>query len=67
MGLSTAGGMKPYAYVDAAVEKPRHPEWGEPEEPHFAIGLGGRVDLHWQASSVPAQENGMVRTRRLEP
>lgn len=45
MGLSTAGGMKPYALVDASVVKTRHPEWGEPEEEHFFIKLGGRVDL----------------------
>lgn len=45
MGLGTSGGMKPYAYVDAAAAKTRHPEWGEPEEPHFLIRLGGRVNL----------------------
>ena len=24
---------------------PLHPEWGEPNVRHFALGLGGRVDL----------------------
>ena len=51
MGLGTSGGMKPYAYVDAAVAKAGHPEWGEPEEPHFLIRLGDRVDLRRQAST----------------
>ena len=42
-GLPTNIGMKAYAYVDAGVVKTRHPEWGEPEEGHFVIRLGGRV------------------------
>ena len=45
MGLGTASGMKPYAYVDSASGKTKHPEWGEPEEPHFFVELGGRVKL----------------------
>ncbi len=45
MGLETATGMKPYAYVDNPSCKHHHPEWGEPDEPHFFIKLGGRVEL----------------------
>lgn len=45
MALSTVCGMQPYAHVDATVDKTRHPEWGEPEEAHYFIKLGGRVDL----------------------
>ena len=41
MGLETTGGMKTYAFTDKA----RHPEWGEPDKPHFVIELGGRVHL----------------------
>lgn len=45
LGLETATGMKPYAYVDGACGKSRHPSWGEPSTPHFYIRLGGRVEL----------------------
>jgi len=45
MGLETATGMKPYAFVDNPSGKRHHPEWGEPNEPHFFIELGGSVDL----------------------
>ena len=44
-GLNTESGMKTYALVDRDTDKPRHPEWGEPTEPHFFIKLGGRVEL----------------------
>ncbi len=44
-GLNTCSGMMVYAYIDVTVEKTRHPEWGEPEKPHFVIQLGGRVDI----------------------
>ena len=27
------------------VIRTKHPEWGEPAEPHFIIKLGGRVEL----------------------
>jgi len=45
LGIETASGLMPYAYVDDAVGKRLHPEWGEPNEPHFFIDLGGRVIL----------------------
>ena len=45
LGLQTATGMKPYAYVDLPTDKRHHPEWGEPSAPHFFIELGGRVTL----------------------
>ena len=44
-GQNTESGMKTYALVDRDVDKPRHPEWGEPEEPHFVIRLGGPIQL----------------------
>ena len=44
-GLNTESGMKTYALVDRDTDKPRHPDWGEPDEPHFFIKLGGRVEL----------------------
>ena len=44
-GIETVTGMRPYAYVDRSCDKLRHPEWGEPEKPHFFIELGGRVTL----------------------
>ena len=44
-GLNTESGMKTDALVDRDTDKPRHPEWGEPDEPHFFIKLGGRVEL----------------------
>ena len=40
-GSPTASGMMSFCYV----EERRHPEWGEPETPHFANRLGGRVEL----------------------
>ena len=40
-GQSTASGMKCYS----ASDERRHPEWGEPAEPHFVIDLGGRVEF----------------------
>ena len=45
LGLETATGMKPYAYVDLPSDKLHHLEWGEPEKPHFFIELGGRVTI----------------------
>jgi len=43
-GLETSGGLSPYAFVSADDKyKTRHPEWGEPENAHFVIRLGGRV------------------------
>ena len=45
LGLGTATGMKPYAYVDQSCDKLRHPSWGEPSTPHFFIELGGRVTI----------------------
>lgn len=45
LGIETASGLMPYAYVDATGGKHLHPEWGEPTEPHFFIELGGRVIL----------------------
>lgn len=45
MGLGTASGVKTYAYVDSASGKIKHPEWGEPAEPHFFVKLGGRVKI----------------------
>jgi hypothetical protein len=44
-GLNTFSGMKTYALIERYTDKPRHPEWGEPNEPHFVIKLGGRVNL----------------------
>ena len=44
-GIETVSGLMPYAYVNAGTEKIRHPEWGEPDEPHFIIQLGGRVSV----------------------
>jgi hypothetical protein len=44
-GLNTESGMKTYALVDRDTDKPRHPDWGEPDEPHFFIKLGGLVKL----------------------
>ena len=45
LGIETATGMKPYAYVDQSCDKLRHPSWGEPSTPHFFIELGGRVTI----------------------
>ena len=45
LGIETASGMKPYAYVDQSCDKLRHPSWGEPTAPHFFIELGGRVTI----------------------
>ncbi len=45
LGLETSSGLMPYAYVETTFDKPIHPEWGEPTEPHFVIQLGGRVTL----------------------
>lgn len=52
MGIETVRGLMPYAYVDATVKKCRYPEWDEPNEPHFFIRLGGRVELT-DESEVP--------------
>ena len=54
-GQNTVSGMKTYALVDRETEKPRHPEWGEPDEPHFVIKLGGRI--HLRASAPPREPN----------
>ena len=40
-GLETASGMRPYAHKAGSD----HPEWGEPDGPHFIIRLGGRIEL----------------------
>ena len=45
LGIETATGIKPYAYVDLPTDKYHHLEWGEPEKPHFFIELGGRIAL----------------------
>ena len=45
LGIETASGLMPYAYGDDAADKRLHPEWGEPNEPHFFIELGGIVAL----------------------
>ena len=45
LGCETVSGMRPYAYVDRSSDKPRHPEWGEPDEPHFCVELGGRIKI----------------------
>lgn len=42
-GHATGYGMRTYCHV--AAGQPRHPEWGEPEEEHFTIRLGGRVEF----------------------
>lgn len=39
----TGGEIRTYGIVTGACSKPRHPEWGEPKERHFAIMLGGPV------------------------
>ncbi len=45
-GMATASGMLPYAAVFPDDDRrDRRPEWGEPEEAHFVIQLGGRVEL----------------------
>ena len=44
-GISTVTGMKPYGYIYLPTDKTHHPEWGEPEKPHFFIRLGGRVKI----------------------
>ena len=40
-GIETVSGLRPYARKVGA----RHPEWGEPKEPHLFVKLGGRVQL----------------------
>ena len=45
MGIETTSGLMPYAYVAYPADRYLHPEWGEPDEPHFVIKLGGRVRL----------------------
>ena len=46
MGLNTHCGMLPYAFVAADdAGNTIHPQWGEPENAHFVIRLGGRVEL----------------------
>ena len=44
-GIETVSGLMPYAYVTHLEDRCLHPEWGEPNEPHFFIKLGGRVRL----------------------
>lgn len=39
--VDTYSGMACYAYTEGQ----RHPEWGEPKEPHFLIQLGGPVEI----------------------
>ena len=45
MGIETTSGLMPYAYVAYPADRCLHPEWGEPDEPHFFIKLGGHVEL----------------------
>ena len=46
LGLETPGGLSPYAFVSFDDKcKRRHPEWGEPDNAHFFIQLGGRICL----------------------
>ena len=46
LGMETPGGLSPYAFVSCDDKcKQRHPEWGEPDNAHFVILLGGRVTL----------------------
>ena len=45
LGIETASGLMPYAYVTPTSGKRLHPEWGEPADPHFVILLGDRVIL----------------------
>lgn len=52
-GLSTPSGLYAYAFVSADDRfKHRYPGWGEPENAHFVIKLGGRVELT-DESEVP--------------
>ena len=44
-GIETVSGLMPYAYLKHPADRCVHPEWGEPDEPHFFIELGGRVRL----------------------
>lgn len=44
-GIETISGLMPYAYVESPSDRCIHPEWGEPDAPHFYIELGGRVIL----------------------
>ncbi len=56
-GLNTPGGLSPYAFVSWDDKcKIRHPEWGEPENAHFVIQLGGRVELtDSESTEVPSK------------
>ena len=54
LGLNTESGMKTYALVDSDTYKPRHPDWGEPDEPHFFIRLGGLVKLQDESEAADA-------------
>ena len=45
LGIETVNGLMPYAYVEHPADRCLHPEWGEPDEPHYFIELGGRVEL----------------------
>ena len=56
MGIETASGLMPYAYVAYPADRCLHPEWGEPNEPHFFIKLGGRVELtDSRSTEVPSK------------
>lgn len=44
-GIETVSGLMPYAYAESSADRCIHPEWGEPDAPHFYIALGGRVIL----------------------
>ncbi len=44
-GIETTSGLMPYAFVAFPADRCLHPEWGEPDQPHFFIELGGRVRL----------------------
>ena len=49
IGMETPGGLSPYAFVSWDDKcKLRRPEWGEPDNAHFVILLGGRVTLRSQ-------------------
>ena len=42
--------------IETTATKRRHPEWGEPSDPHFFIELGGRVELtDSQSTEAPSK------------
>ena len=52
-GIETVSGLMPYAYVEHPADRCLHPEWGEPDEPHYFIELGGRVEA-WVSQHNPS-------------